>query len=191
MTAIFNKTPWPHLIIDDFLPIDIFQKLKTYVVTNFDLVTAKEHLIENHYNSSHSEWYTILTPTILELKDHYFDQLNFGNKRLPKKIYPYVQFNICPPGFKYPRIHQDSAQKIMTTVLYICPDQSNGTELYLTEHENSLTKIIEWIPNRSLSFVQQSKQHLQQTWHNYKNFGLMPRASVNLILSSVPPDDKY
>ena len=172
--------PWKHLMTDNLLDDDVFKEVEKYAVDTFSYVT--KHVLENHSVLDNSRMYQLLAPVILKLKDDYFDLLNIGNKELPEKYYPYVQFNICPLGFKWKDIHVDAPRKLMTTVLYLNPAVSDGTDLYSKKDEASLEKTVDWKKNRSVSFVSQADTKFKQTWHNYKNSLSPLRMSVNLIL---------
>jgi len=167
-------------MVDNLLDEDVFKEVEKYAIDNFSHTT--EHVLENHSVLDNSRMYQLLAPVILKLKDDYFDLLNIGDKKLPEKYYPYVQFNICPLGFKWGEIHVDVPRKLMTTVLYLNPVDSDGTDLYKKKDETSLAKIIGWKKNRSVSFVSQADERFKQTWHSYKNTKSPLRMSVNLIL---------
>lgn len=179
MKVSFCNDPWPHAIIDDFLPADDFQIIKDYVLSRYDLNSVREAIIENH---TQTVIYNILAPKVLELKDKYLEQLNYGSKEIPARSKPLIELRICPPGFVYKKIHCDAVEKIMSTVLYITPEQSNGTELYGTRDVESLSDIVTWRENRALIFVGQNNPLIQGTWHNYRNTTNLARATANLIL---------
>jgi hypothetical protein len=190
MNVSEHDLPWKHLVIDNFLEPDVFLTVKNYVLSKYDLYNHKKPTVEIHVQTSNSLLYNLLSPVILDLKDKYFDLLNYGNKVIPEKFYTYAELAICTPGFKYPYIHQDVERKIMTTVLYVAPDDGDGTDLYSKNNKKSLIKSVEWKPNRAISFVSQRNPKLQETWHNYGNSKPFCRASINMILSSTP-NGKY
>jgi hypothetical protein len=174
------STPWKHLILDDLLDTDILGQVQDYVQNKYDLTTINRAVQENHISAT-APLQQLLGPVVFDIKDRFFDQLNYANKKLPNRQYAFVQLAICPPGFKYKLVHTDHPVKLMTTVLYLMPEQGTGTELYSAEkkfhHE------ISWKPNRALCFVGQHKIEHQQTWHTYQNKCNISRVSVNLILS--------
>ena len=111
MIFTISDYPWKHLIIDDLLNTDVFEEIEQYA-TKFNNSTT--HVLENHSILIKSRMYDLLSPIILTLKNEYYDLLNFGGKRLPEKYYPYIQFNVCPPGYAWPKIHVDAPRKLMT-----------------------------------------------------------------------------
>jgi hypothetical protein len=182
--------PWKHLIIDNLLDEDTFKYIENYIVTKFDLNNIKRSYLEAHSVNSNSDIYQKLSPIILELKEKYFDTLNYAGKKLPDKIYPYIEIAICAAGFKYPYIHPDDISKLMTNVLYVTPGEGDGTDLYSRNNENSLVKSIEWKKNRALTFIGQNDDNYQKTWHCYGNTRNYGRATINMILSD-SPNGKY
>ena len=174
------SSPWKHLIIDDLLDEDKLKQVQDYVQNKYDLTTINTAIQENHISTS-APLQKLLGPAIFDIRDRFFNQLNYAGKKLPDQQYPFVQLAICPPGFKYKRVHPDHPVKLMTTVLYLMPNQGSGTELYVDE--NKFHHEVAWKPNRALCFVAQSNSQHQQTWHNYRNSHHVARVSINLILS--------
>jgi hypothetical protein len=177
------EVPWKHLIVDDFLSDEEYEKILVYIKSVYDF-SKKCGYKEIHKHNSDSVISNIFCPKILSIKDLYFDELNYGNKELPEIYYPFIELVVSPPGFKYFKIHTDDAFKLMTTVCYFYPDFSTGTELYTTDKKTSYHHSVEWNKNRALSFVSQEKNEYQKTWHNYFNNTEDIRITFNLILST-------
>jgi hypothetical protein len=182
--------PWKHLVLDNFLDENTFCFLQKYIEDRYDFSKLKstKAIVECHTSENKTELYQILSPKIDELKQSYFNQLNFTDKELPEKTYSLVELVLCPPGFKNKNIHNDKDTKLMTTVLYITPDEGTGTILYSGAGTNSDSIEVEWKQNRALVFVGQTN-----TWHNYKNNKKIWRVTTNLILCDciLPPMKKY
>lgn len=175
--------PWKHLVIDDFLEAEEFKNLIDYVQSVYDFSKNTKGYREFHKHNSNTFLSNLFSSKILDLKDKYFDELNYTNQKIPEVYYPFVELAICPPGFHYKRIHTDGDYKLMTTVLYVYPEVSDGTEIYSNEFQNSFVSSVEWKQNRALSFVAQRDNKHQGTWHNYGNSTKTPRVSLNLNLS--------
>jgi hypothetical protein len=179
--------PWKHLVIDNFLDPDVFASVESYITSNYDLNNIKSSVLEVHSEKSNSMLFQLLSPLIFKLRDKYFAELNFANKPMPETVYPYIELAICNPGFRYNRIHTDDLNfKVMTTILYVTPEDGDGTELYSDHNKSKLIKTLEWKKNRALIFVGTSNPEFQQTWHNYGNTKPHGRASINMILSKTP-----
>jgi asparagine N-glycosylation enzyme membrane subunit Stt3 len=177
--------PWIHYVIDELFDADKFQQISKYVTSKYNLETLTKAVLEIHTQSANTWLYQTVAPVIIDLKEKFFDELNFGHKQLPEVYYPYVELSVCPPGFRYHSIHPDTDYKLMSTVLYVSP-RGDGTELYKTMNKNSLHSVLTWKQNRALTFVGQTKPELQQTWHNYGNSQSQARVAINMILSSTP-----
>lgn len=180
MIATEYSTPWKHLIIDDLLDEDKLKQVQDYVQNKYDLTTINTAIQENHISTT-APLKQLLGSIVFDIRDRFFDQLNYANKKLPGRQYPFVQLAISPPGFKYKQVHPDHPVKLMTTVLYLMPDQCTGTELYATEKQ--FHHEIPWKPNRALCFVGQYKHEYQMTWHTYQNTCDVARVTINLTLS--------
>lgn len=187
MIEHYNDIPWPHLIIDDFLTAEDFDVLQNYVVSRYDVDNIKTAVLENHTKQGQSDIYKLLSPYVDMVRERYLKQLNYGNKPIPSEMKSLIELRICPPGFVYKKIHCDTPEKIMSTVLYVTPAKSTGTELYTTKQAESYYSTVEWQQNRALVFVGQNNPAIQGTWHNYRNNTKTARVTANLILQLVKP----
>jgi hypothetical protein len=176
--------PWKHIIIDDFLDRETFKWLVDYIKSDKNLFNPEEITSENHqpWYGAESEVYDKLLPFLIKVKDQYQDKLNYTNRHIPNVCYPHFQINFCNPNFRFPEIHQDNENKALTVVLYVYPNDSDGTEIYSSFDENSLAKRVEWKPNRALCFVSQRNPEFPQTWHNFGNTRKEVRVTINLTL---------
>ena len=177
------EIPWKHIIVDDFLNNEEYEKILNYIKSVYDF-SKKVGYKEIHKHDSNSVISSIFCPKILLIKDLFFDKLNYGKKDLPKKYYPYIELAILPPGYKYFKIHTDDCFKLMSIVYYFYPDLSTGTKLYTSHEKNSFHHSVDWVKNRALCFVSQQKDEYQKTWHNYSNISDSVRITFNLILST-------
>ena len=191
MDISYYDYPWKHIIVDNLLDQESFTGLINYIESVYDFTKATKGYKELHNKDSNSYISNLLCPKILELKDLLFDKLNYANKILPLEYYPVIELVICPPNYKYGRIHQDTDYKLMTTVLYVYPEISDGTEIYSREDRDSYFGSVEWKQNRALCFVGQSNPEYQQSWHDYQNSKSYPRVTMNLNLSKTIHGKSY
>lgn len=73
-------------------------------------------------------------------------------------------YQLQPKNYTH-QIHDENIEKILSVVVYIGPEENNGTYLYedfRQEYDNP-SKIVEWKPNRA--FIFSGKQNL--TWHAF------------------------
>ena len=80
--------------------------------------------------------------------------------------------------YKFP-IHEDSANKLLSVVVYLYPKLNTGTILYSDQSGNDKT-IIEWVPNRALIFSREEGV----TWHSYEGNGISTRYALVANLRS-------
>lgn len=191
MIATKVHSPWTYLIIDEFLTAAEYEQVLAYVKSKYDFAHNNKGYKELHRHTSDTLITKLFAPIILMLRDKYFDELNYAGKALPQEMYPYIELVVCPSGYRYDRIHCDTENKLMSTVLFMYPDEGDGTELYTDKSQQALHSQVPWKANRALSFVSQNNPRFQRTWHNYGNTKPFPRVTFNLILSSTPDGKQY
>lgn len=191
MIVTESNTPWKYLLIDEFLSDVEYERVLTYIKSRYDFDRNHKGYKELHRHNSNTLITKLFAPIIIALKDKYFDKLNYAGKTLPQKMYPYIELVVCPSGYRYDHIHCDTDYKIMSTVLFMYPEEGDGTELYTDKTEQSYHSQVPWKPNRAISFVSQNNPKFQRTWHNYGNTKPFQRVSFNLILSSTPDGKQY
>lgn len=95
-----------------------------------------------------------------------------------KRQIKHAELNIVMSGkdFVWP-IHNDSKNKMLSVVIYISPEENEGTWLYDDQAGNNARQI-EWKPNRAFIFSRNT-----DTWHSYKADGKNNRLTLvyNLI----------
>ena len=102
----------------------------------------------------------------------------------------FIEYSLTITGkdCKYP-IHDDVPNKLLSTVVYLKPEENKGTILhpcpkYITFNgEKALPNegcIIDWKPNRALIF---SRIH-QKTWHSYQGDGKNNRLTFVINLGT-------
>jgi|TARA_B100000767_G_C19756889_1_gene533337 hypothetical protein len=84
----------------------------------------------------------------------------------PKKVslYEYSEFHIIETGSKcsFP-IHSDTANKLLSGVIYLMPESNKGTFLYESRGGKNPTEI-EWKQNKALFFSREEGK----SWHSYE-----------------------
>lgn len=93
------------------------------------------------------------------------------------KLHDYSEISITIAGknHEYP-IHNDSLTKILSTVIYLYPQNNIGTTVY--DHKKQNPKEIKWKINRAFTFSRKDKG----TWHSYKSDGKNYRCAVIFTL---------
>jgi len=185
-TVQINEYPWRHLIIDNFLNTEMYNKIIDYVMPHVDTVKDTNEFFEFcHYVDDG----TPVSETFLlfdKFKDEYFDKLNVAGINFPATYYLDVRTVILPAGFKWNNIHTENIEKVLSTIIYLYPIIGDGTELYTTNLRESYVKSVEWKQNRLMSFVGQRNLKFPCTWHDYSNNQNVPRCALNVFFRNTP-----
>ena len=78
---------------------------------------------------------------------------------LKVQLYDYSEFHIIETGadFKFP-IHDDTPNKLLSGVIYLKPNNNNGTIFYKNKRGEGKTEI-EWKVNKAVFFLEQRERH--------------------------------
>jgi hypothetical protein len=131
--------PWPHLIIENFLPEDLYigVKQETEVYTkNQILQNTNIRAFHIYVNES-----VKVSPTTPNLKEYYnilqdSDITSAIKEKLSIKFNPkdfYSELNLFTKGYIYDEIHPDHSSKLITMLHYLAEegdDEALGTFLY-------------------------------------------------------------
>jgi hypothetical protein len=179
--------PWPHKIIDNIFPDEVFQKFQqaAHQLANTKkddeyyadgiwpsdfLQLGLDHSFENHV--------VAIADQLLSVHDKIlkpFDRLlksNLGYYNIPRFNYSIGKVNSA--------IHDEGRSKTMALVIYLIPDATAGTRLYNGPNEENFVKEVEWKPNRAMLMVSQPNV----TWHSYIGQG-DPRYTLNLYFEKM------
>jgi len=184
---------WKHLIIDDFLSKEHFD----YCVNTFDTTLEDPAVLNKSIRKEKKKAVThtyifkngnmqqesnfignILSDKfseqiLLDIHNTYTPKLLEILKELaPEKLKYYDRsaliFTLSPKDSKYGK-HTDNPDKLLSTVIYLKPENNTGTILY--EHkEDKNPQVVEWKPNRALIF-----SRTDETWHAYRGDGINDR----------------
>lgn len=104
------------------------------------------------------------------------------NKLTPGGYFVMPKFGITGKNFKYP-IHDESLFKVLNLVVYLQPENSQGTRLYKTQNLDSFTKQITWKTNNAALFFPGQ----QVTWHNWggQEHSDIPRITLNFFIEKI------
>ena len=100
-------------------------------------------------------------------KGYHLKALEILKKLYPEKadLYEYSEFGITDTGtnYNYP-IHNDTPNKLLSGVIFLSPDKSEGTKFYDNKKGDGL-KSIDWKINRGVFF----SRHEDLSWHSFNN----------------------
>lgn len=169
----YFSDPWPHIIINDALDIEIANKLS-------------EEFIEN-YNTRTEVWDALMKTQeqklddIVELLDDIFKQ--------PKTDYTY-QMNLCgnlPNNGKVEKDwHIDGPDKKYQILYYMDTETDTGYFEAASDDKGSNSKIIPYRHNRVIAFKSSHGQNNEkQTWHRFFSTLNVHRKTFNIPIMHI------
>ncbi len=170
MDIKYYENPFPHAIIDNFLPQELYDRIKTNMETYPGGLSGLPETdeIRNHFGNELEK----IRNTLLEKVP------NASAKEMTPNDY-IIWANRQYPHAEY-KNHNDSPWKRLSTVLYV-GKFNQGTVF----HESSDPKArivgnVEWKENRAMSFVPSTSSH-----HSYANKRKHFRDTVLINMGSV------
>ena len=148
--------PWPHIIIDDFLPEEEFILLSEHCERSFKNLPERIH---SSYDDQVQRWHLNYDPIAHHDMSQY---LKFFDHREYSTLRNFVNYAKTTPYFVH-KMHVEAPFKILSSVLYLGPKENNGTRLYSAGPERGEVIESEWKLNRMLIFA----GHDDVTWHDY------------------------
>tara|TARA_Y100000768_G_scaffold363102_1_gene322445 strand:+ start:7490 stop:8122 length:633 start_codon:yes stop_codon:yes gene_type:complete len=118
-------------------------------------------------------------------KGYHLKALEILKKLYPEKadLYEYSEFGITDTGtnYNYP-IHNDTPNKLLSGVIFLSPDKSEGTKFYDNKKGDGL-RSIDWKINRGVFF----SRHENLSWHSFNNgnSGVRRVLVYNLMTSDI------
>jgi len=155
MSIEVTNEPWPHIVIEDFLPEGAFNTMRENCMWLF---SGNQSLVELEHDDNVQRYplkRNFLEEYNMEQYLEYFDTRECSDLRILSN------FVRTKPNFVHP-IHTEISCKILSCVLYITPDANSGTRLF-SDSERSNKLEIEWKPNTMVMFAGQD----DVTWHDY------------------------
>ena len=172
---------WSYIIEDNFLSEKHFNYVLNFSENNVEdngLAVNKNKIwldgkIESQLDSNF----------LIEFYNDYSKKLfSFLQKLAPQRIpsAKWLEINLVWTGkhTKF-KIHEDSANKLLSVVIYLYPKKNTGTILYSDKLGNDKT-IVDWVQNRALVFAREEGV----TWHSYQGNGLSTRFALVVNIRS-------
>ena len=179
MNTTIIKEPFVHSLNDDFLSKEDFDFLLEYVKSRPLFLAGSNHHTEIFMNKEQSDLSRRMWKYCDIILDEIFDKVNVENKQYDKdKVIQGIElYNWGDDSYK--DIQVDEFEKIVSSTLYIYPEEQMGTVLY--GHElpsgNEIADVpfpVEWKQNRLMSFVSG-----RRTYHSVDKFKGQPRVTIN------------
>ena len=169
MDIEYYKEPFPHAIIDNFLPQELYDRIKTNIqrhrIGRSSLPEDKE-IIKHLGNKLESIRNTLLRQTtgVFSPGMTPSDTIIWALRTAPYDVYP---------------IHRDSHWKRLSTVLYI-GKFNLGTLFHRSGEKNAeVFSSVEWKENRAMSFIPSAT-----SYHSIRNIQPFCRDGVTVFLGS-------
>lgn len=149
MTMI--QDPWPHMIIDDFLPDHAFEELLDEIEEIKQTPLDFRIPFEGGSGEPVDQWInrsliqkTYIDPVINEafMREHFPWHREFGQLEILHHI------NVIHPFTEYP-VHDEAPRKMLSMILYVEGD--NGTTIY--DENQDFVYEVEFKPNRAIVFA--------------------------------------
>ena len=132
--------PWPHLVIEDFLPLSLYDQ----ILKEIDPLLKKSVLSRKKTRAYHilANFSVGVFPKSYEALSEYYNILNSQrvwsaiDKKLNVNEIPidfYSELNLFTEGYSYDEVHPDRSDKLVTMLHYLADegdDTSIGTFLY-------------------------------------------------------------
>ena len=168
--------PWPHIVIDNFYPDDIWEYLTKDRQSLFD--QYKDNAVIEPINVN----YTSVQDK--KLLDFFTSRVsldycisNFPNHRDYDTITPWINLKIdrdILDEYMFP-IHVDYHTKVFSCITYIEPLHANGTILF--DENKNFDRVVAWKPNRAVIFS--SVENV--TWHTWGAWEKESRYTVDFF----------
>jgi len=198
--------PWPHSIIDNYYPTELFDNMKVELTQFAELQMKKiqegsiEKITSYRFNrcsingaqgwkccNTHKfklfpKTTKCLDSRSINIKDlEYFPNYRKYNTANTRTVITMVFSETDVSNV----IHYDGLDKIFTSVTYVSPIISKGTILYDTNKE--YVKEVEWFPNRALFFAPET----DKTWHSYKTLPGSFRIAITEFIRNTDSTDPF
>lgn len=182
MEVTQSTDPWKHVVVDNFLSNDDFKTVREITSQWYRPADVKKYSMFlpdfRWYRETIDAYHDALELTyILESYTEFWEDTY---KMSLKDTYFQPEWVDIRGKYSY-HPHVDSHQKKVSNVLYVS-DEGTGTRLAKSGAMRN-PKLIEWEPNRCLSF--RREEHV--TWHDYYHESDVPRQTFNLIYNDSPP----
>ena len=161
-------------MIDDFFPAPLFDNLireMKNIDFHFDAVNGDFRCISRINKNGNEEFTEGLSTKLLE--EIFVEKNDFLVQQLsalaPKKVpfYDFSELRIQKAQTAYSSgAHTDSSKKLLSVVIYLHPENEEGTQLYEKKDGRSVGEC-EWQQNRAFIFARKENK----TWHSWASKG--------------------
>lgn len=182
-----EKSPWQHKIIDNILSQETFD-----ILSKAAIKLSKTKKDEDYYSDGIwlNDFQTFnLEPKVFDSVVKISEEFLSIQKPLLDQFEPYLKSEIGyfnAPKFNYSinsvegTIHDEGTSKTLALIIYLIPEKTPGTKLYVGSEKKDFYGEIPWKQNRGFLMCTEPGK----TWHSYTNNGL-PRYTLNLYYEKI------
>jgi hypothetical protein len=177
--ATIETDPWPHMIIDDFILPEYYNKIS---------ILAKNIVDNMEFHDKEILWMSDLikffnaneeSDLIVDVADVIIKEYKTISSKFPERQTSELgYFNNPRLGISMEEsvgeIHDEGKNKVMALIVYLEPEASLGTLLYKENTVDSFAKEVEWKQNRALIMFSLPNK----TWHSF-NSSTQKRLTLN------------
>ena len=173
------NNPWPHQIVSDLLDPSLFNEVDQQC-QKLLLLKQKSLIYPNDfekYNLDLKDKVDSLSTDILFNFESIIEQYPYHRRYSGK---PQIDTHISvvrPLPYKH-IIHDESADKILSIILYVTPILNKGTLMYTADDEKTLAKTAPWKQNSAFVFCGRD----QSTWHSFESDETNNRVTLNFFI---------
>jgi hypothetical protein len=188
LNSPLTEWPWPHQLTENAIDPDDLKWL-THALAPLQTLDSEGQYISFTINDLESlgikcrSEFQLLVNNVHAQKENLIRQYRKGFPDSSPELITEIMVALTPPDYEYV-IHDEHRTKIWTSVVYISPDRSIGTNLYTANNKLAHVCTTPWIPGAAFTFCKKPRQ----TWHNFKALD-KNRITVNIFVKIL--DAKY
>lgn len=182
---------FPHVVIDNFFTQSEFEQLEAYA-KNLNFESDNVEVLETKVSKTGSADGNGLEQSFaLKLDQKYRGHLlQILEILAPKKVkcFDHSDFHLVrTPSKREFKIHDDTPDKLLSTVIYIAPENNFGTFVHSTKDDHTGGIEVPWKKNRAFIFSRKEST----TWHSYKSNAINDRVCLVYNLKSKKVSNVY
>ena len=160
---------FPHIVIDNFFTQSEFDQLEANT-KNLSYETDEVEVLETKVLKNGSAYGAGLEQSFAQKLDQKYRShlIQLLEILAPKKVkcFDHSDFHLVrTPANREFKIHDDTPDKLLSTVIYISPENNHGTFVHSTKDDQTGGIEVPWKKNRAFIFSRKEKT----TWHSYKS----------------------
>ena len=174
--------PWQYFVVDNVLDYAEYQTIRKFAeLKNKKYTNITKKQVLQHEDWDNKEINNIVYSLVKKVKKYCFDNRDkFPKLELSDEEHlNVVDLQFSPPApYSYP-IHPESRLKKFSFIVYISPNEDNGTHLYISKYSKKPNATVPWKMNSAMLFAGID----EVTWHSYSTLGNENRITLNIFFT--------